>query len=233
MPTDETQSPEESRELVVFSIVRDTTCSECKAELGKGNFITLRNREPLCMECADLDHLWFLRRGNTALTRRARKYAKLSPVVVKWSRARKRYERQGVLVEAAALDRAEEECLADEELRLARRERDRARREELDERFVKEFAERILELYPRCPKDEASMIAEHTCSRGSGRVGRTQAAKDFDETAVGLAVRASIRHRHTRYDELLMEGLDRDLARAEIADDVLQVENGWRGEEGG
>jgi hypothetical protein len=41
-------------------------------------------------------------------------------VVVRWSRARKRYERLGLLVEEAALARAEEECLADAAIREAR-----------------------------------------------------------------------------------------------------------------
>jgi hypothetical protein len=46
--------------------------------------------------------------------------------VLKWSRARRRYERQGLLVEEAALDRAEAECLADGEARARRREREPA-----------------------------------------------------------------------------------------------------------
>ncbi len=66
---------------------------------------------PLCLARADLDHLVFLPRGNTALTRRARKYSTLSPVVVRFSRSRKRYERQGVLVEEQALGQAEHECM--------------------------------------------------------------------------------------------------------------------------
>jgi len=48
------------------------------------------------MVCADLDHLIFLPSGNTALIRRARKHSILSVVVLKWSRALKRYGRQGL-----------------------------------------------------------------------------------------------------------------------------------------
>ena len=73
--------------------------------------------QPLCLRCADLDHLVFLPRGNTALTRRASKHSTLRAVVVQFSRTRKRYERQSVLVEEAALERAEQECLADAEAR--------------------------------------------------------------------------------------------------------------------
>ena len=36
-------------------------------------------------------------------------------VVLKWSRARAHYERQGILVGETALERAEQECLADTE----------------------------------------------------------------------------------------------------------------------
>jgi hypothetical protein len=78
---------------------------------------------PLCLECADLDALVFLPAGDAALTRRAKKANGLSAVVVRWSRSRRRYERQGILVEEAALQAAEESCLADEDARQAARAR--------------------------------------------------------------------------------------------------------------
>ena len=71
------------------------------------------NRGALCLTCADLDHLPFLPSGDAALTRRARKYSTLAAVVLKWSRGRTLYERQGALVEEQALQRAEAECLND------------------------------------------------------------------------------------------------------------------------
>ena len=61
------------------------------------------DHEPLCLTCADLDHLVFLPAGGGAVTRRARKASRLSAVVVQWSRTRKRYERRGILVEEPAL----------------------------------------------------------------------------------------------------------------------------------
>ncbi len=82
-----------------------------------------RRAGALCLACADLDHLLFLPAGDTAVTRRARKHSTLAAVVLKWSQARKRYERQGLLVEAQALERAEKECLADEEGRARQRQR--------------------------------------------------------------------------------------------------------------
>jgi hypothetical protein len=80
------------------------------------------------MECADLDHLVFLGSGDAALTRRATKHSSLWAVVVRFSRSRGRYERQGVLVQPKALEKAKEECLADADLRAPRQERDAERR---------------------------------------------------------------------------------------------------------
>jgi hypothetical protein len=51
--------------------------------------------------------LVFLPSGNAKLTRHAKKYSTTSVVVVKFSRARKRYERQGILVQEDALKRAQ------------------------------------------------------------------------------------------------------------------------------
>ena len=77
-------------EIVVFMIRRDTQCTECGDELGRGRLLRVENGKALCLECADLDHLEFLPRGDTAVTRRASRYSKLRAVVVEWSRTRKR-----------------------------------------------------------------------------------------------------------------------------------------------
>ena len=103
-----------SADLTVFITTGESTCAECGEDLGRHAWITLtRDKGALCLACADLDHLIFLPAGDAALTRRARKYSTLAAVVLRWSRARKRYERQGLLVEAEALEKAEQECLAD------------------------------------------------------------------------------------------------------------------------
>lgn len=81
----------------------------------RGSFLTLENNAPVCLPCAGLDHLVFLPSGDPALTRRAGRYSRLRAVVVRFSRARARYERQGILVEPLALERARQECLADKE----------------------------------------------------------------------------------------------------------------------
>jgi hypothetical protein len=131
-------------DLKVFISSRDSTCDECGEELGRRAWITLvQDKGALCLACADLDHLVFLPVGDAALTRRSRKHSTLVAVVLKWSRARKRYERQGLLVEAQALERAEEECLADSEVRARCRERAAVRRADLDRQYVERFAQRV------------------------------------------------------------------------------------------
>lgn len=219
------------KELTVFIISGAAKCSECAAELDKGTWITLQgsDRCPVCLNCADLDHLAYLPAGDMALTRRTRKYSRLAAVVVKWSRARKRYERQGLLVEEEAIVRAESECEADADQRLIRRELAANRRAELDQEYLGLFAARVRALYPGCPAGRERIIAEHACRKYSGRVGRSAAAKELDEKAVELAVTAHIRHRESNYDQLLLDGCDRRLARAEVREQIAQVLGQWRG----
>src|SRR5215475_16099075 len=101
------QQPAEGKDLVVFDILRESQCAGCGKELPRGEFLFMEAGRPLCLNCADLDHLVYLPRGDTALTRRARRHSSLSAVVIRFSRSRKRYERQGVLVEPCALEQAE------------------------------------------------------------------------------------------------------------------------------
>lgn len=215
------------KDLVVFSIVRDSKCSECQEELGKGQFLTMENGKPFWMKCADLDHLIFLGSGDAALSRRSKKHSKLWAVVVRFSRARKRYERQGLLVEEDALAKAEEECLADRDLREARRIRDEERRLCEDEALAREMEVRLKEMFPGCPAAEARAIAQHASIRGSGRVGRSAAGKNLEEGALRLAAIAFIRHRHTTYDDLLMNGMDRASARQSVWDKIEETLQHW------
>jgi hypothetical protein len=215
-------------DLKVFIATREASCDECGEDLGRKAWITLvEDKGALCLSCADLDHLVFLPAGDAALTRRARKHSTLSAVVLKWSRARKRYERQGLLVEEEALDRAEQECLADSEARARRREREASRRAELDQQYVEQFGHKVRELFPRCPAGEKRQIAEHSCLKYSGRIGRTEAANRLDDEAVYLAVVAHVRHTETRYDELLASGYERREARAEVKQEVEAVLERW------
>jgi hypothetical protein len=216
-------------EIKVFISSRESKCDDCGENLGRKAWITLqRDKGALCLTCADLDHLTFLPTGDAALTRRARKHSLLSAVVLKFSPARKRYERQGLLVEENALQQAETECLADHEIRSRRAERERIRREDLDQQYIQAFASRITELFPHIPTGRGQEIAEHACRKYSGRVGRSAAAKTFNEQAVRLAVLAHIRHRETDYDELLGKGWLRHGARAHVRDRVDQISDSWQ-----
>lgn len=216
-------------DLKVFITNQDSTCDECGEQLGHHAWITLAENKAFCLSCADMDHLIFLPSGNAALTRRAGKYSTLSAVVLKWSRARKHYERQGLLVEESALQRAEQECLADEEVRARRNERQAERRTELDQEYIQRFAARVRALFPNCPAGREYVIAEHACQKYSGRVGRSAGAKALDERSILLAVIAHIRHAETNYDELLSRGIERPLARDEVRKVLEEILSRWKG----
>jgi hypothetical protein len=211
--------------ILVIEPLNEWTCTGCG---GSGSLLIMEDAGPLCMGCADLDHLVFLPAGDAALSRRARKASRLAAVVVRFSRSRKRYERQGILVEEAALRQAEAQCLADEEARRRRRERDRERRASQDVAFEARLAEAVARLFPGCPAGRAEAIARHAAVRGSGRVGRSAAGRALDEQAVTLAVVASVRHEDTGYDELLMAGVPREEARARVRPDIDRMLAAWQ-----
>jgi hypothetical protein len=213
-------------DLLVIQPVKQFTCGDCGTT--EADLMRLEDDAPHCLACMDLDHLVFLPAGNTALTRRARKASTLSAVVVRWSRARKRYERQGVLVEQPALELAEEQCLADTDVRARQRERAREKRAVEDVEFQQRMAVEITRLFPSCPADRAQAIAQHAGTRSSGRVGRSAAGRALEENAITLAVVASIRHENTPYDGLLMAGVPRSAARDRIREQLDRVLESWR-----
>jgi len=215
-------------DILVFISNRDSTCGECGENLGRKAWITLReDKGAVCLACADLEHLVFLPAGDAALTTRSRKYSKLSAVVLKWSKSRNRYERQGLLVETEALEKAEAECLSDADARARQRERGAEKRIELDTVYIAQFAARGRELFPNCPPDRDEIIARHACLKYSGRVGRSAAAKNLDEHAVRLAVIAHLRHPASEYDKLLSKGFERSEARQLVQADVTRMLELW------
>ena len=223
------QPEPESKDLLVYIIRNESKCSKCGKELGRGCFLFLdRDHKALCLDCAEMDHLDFLPRGDAALSRRSRKYSRLSAVVLQWSRTRKQYERQGILAEREAIEKASAECAADSEIRRVRAAANALRRAEMDQQYLAEFTATIRKLYPGCPAAEAARIADHACEKCSGRVGRSALAKRLDAEAVFLAVQAHIRHTHTEYDDRLMQNWDRDAARAVVQDRVAEVLERWR-----
>lgn len=212
-------------DLLVISPIRDWQCAVCA---GTGEFLVMEKNGPICLACADMDHLVFLPAGDAALSRRAKAASRLWAVVVRFSRSRRRYERQGLLVAEAALERAEAECLADADLRARRRLREEARRATEDVELQAALAREVARLFPGCPPQRAEAIARHSAVRGSGRIGRTAAGRALDPEAVTLAVVASIRHEDSPYDELLMSGAIRAEARERVRPLVEVVLETWR-----
>jgi hypothetical protein len=97
-------------ELVVIMPLNDAwKCHRCG---GTGDLLVMENPGPACLRCVGLDDLEFLPAGDALLTRRAKSKSVRSAVVVRFSRSRKRYERQGALVEPQALADAQREIEA-------------------------------------------------------------------------------------------------------------------------
>jgi hypothetical protein len=214
-------------QTVVLVVREQLVCAECRLLLLKGDFVHYEGDAPLCLGCAVLGALVFLPSGDVALTRRASARSKRMAVVVEWSRARKRWERRGTLVEPAALTLAEAECAADAAAREQQRARAAVRREGEDREYVAAFAERVKALFPGCPTSEAREIAAHACAKHSGRVGRTAAAKELEPEMVRLAVIAHVRHLHTDYDRIISRTRDKRGSRARIKDTVAAVLREW------
>lgn len=186
------------------------------------------DNDVLCLHCSGRAHLFFLPAGDPALTLRAKKYSQQWAVVLRWSRGRKRYERQGLLVEEAAITRAEQTCQADEQARAKRRARQAARQGLKEEQYLQQFTLAIREHYPHCPPGQEIAIAQHACSKYSGRVGRAAFAKQLKPKAVELAVLAHIRHTETEYDALLLQGWNRRQAREQLWDKVREISLLWQ-----
>ncbi len=215
------------REITVLITRHEGECAECKKAFFSGELIRIEEKRVLCLDCADLGHLDYLPRGNTALTRRATKYSALRAVVVSWSSTRRRYERQGILATPEAINRAEGECVADADARERNRARATTAREAVESTYVASATATIRTQFPYCPEEEASRIAVWTCRKHSGRVGRSAAAKELDPKALRLAVIAHIRHEHTGYDKLLMETDDREVARQVVWPEIERLLSRW------
>lgn len=88
-------------ELVVIQPLNAAwTCHRCG---GTGDLLMMENPGPACLRCVGLDDLAFLSAGDALLTRRVKAKSARYAVVVRFSRSRRRYERQGLLVEPQAL----------------------------------------------------------------------------------------------------------------------------------
>jgi hypothetical protein len=226
----EERAPRDGPPLVWISNRAESQCKRCGTQLAKGNFITLEKGSEVCMSCSGFADLVFLPSGDTALTRRAVKHSSRHAIVLKWSKARGRNERQGVLVEPSAIEKAQEDNVADAEKRERQREVAAERREHEDAEYRRRFTVALRERYPGCPRSVADRIVAHACEKYSGRVGRSAMAKELEPDAIDLAVRAHVRHARTGYDELLAGGADRFDARHFVSGEIEEVLARWRRE---
>ena len=87
-------------DLVVIQPLKAWTCYRCG---GSGDLLIMEPPGPACLRCVGLDDLEFLPGGNALLTRRAKAKSARHAVVVRFSKSRRRYERQGLLVEPQPL----------------------------------------------------------------------------------------------------------------------------------
>jgi hypothetical protein len=92
--------------LVIQPLNAEWTCHRCG---GTGNLLIMEKPGPACLRCVGLDDLEFLSAGDALLTRRAKAKSATYAVVVRFSKSRRRYERQGLLVEPQALKNAQRE----------------------------------------------------------------------------------------------------------------------------
>jgi hypothetical protein len=92
-------------ELVVIQPLNtEWVCHRCG---GSGGLLVMESAGPACLRCVGLDDLEYLPAGDALLTRRAKSKSSRHAVVVRFSRTRRRYERQGLLVEPQALSDAQ------------------------------------------------------------------------------------------------------------------------------
>lgn len=88
-------------ELVVIQPLKaNWTCHRCG---GTGDLLMMEPPGPACLRCAGLDDLEYLPAGDALLTRRVKAKSIRYAVVVRFSKTRRRYERQGLLVEPKLL----------------------------------------------------------------------------------------------------------------------------------
>lgn len=102
-----TEKASRAPELVVIHPLKsEWTCHRCG---GTGDLLMMETPGPACLRCVGLADLEYLPAGDALLTRRAKAKSIRHAVVVRFSRTRGRYERQGLLVEPQALADAQRE----------------------------------------------------------------------------------------------------------------------------
>jgi hypothetical protein len=86
--------------VVVQPLNTEWICHRCG---DTGDLLMMESPGPACLRCVGLDDLAYLPAGDALLTRRAKAKSARHAVVVRFSRTRRCYERQGLLVEPQSL----------------------------------------------------------------------------------------------------------------------------------
>lgn len=95
--------------VAIQPVNREWKCHRCG---GTGNLLIMEKPGPACLRCGGLGDLEFLPAGDALLTRRVKAKSAKSAVVVRFSRHRGRYERQGLLVDPKALQQVQRDLEA-------------------------------------------------------------------------------------------------------------------------
>ena len=206
------------------------SCSGCLKPIPKGDRFVAESEQSkgTCFQCSPFTAYTLLPPGNAAMTRRSKKYSDLCGVVLGWNQRRKRFERKGQFVEASAIEKARQECEADQHIRDEKNRKAGLIRVEKDKAYIINFAKAIQQYYPGCPENITSKIAAHACEKKSGRVGRTAQAKQFDKAMIDLAVEAHIRHTATNYDDQFGKGKRKRDIRQSVKFEVMKIMAKWR-----
>ena len=219
------ERPRSSLRIVVISPHNAWTCASCS---DAGDFLLKDKAGALCLDCADLGHLEFLPSGDAALTRRATKASRLSAVVVRWSTRRNRYERQGSWPSRPRSNRPRRSVcptpicapVAGHASRAAGPIRTCASAASSPPRSV-----------------SSSQVVRSTAPRRSHFMRRHAAAAVSDEAPPGEPWTATLyawpssppsAMSTPTTTSLLMSGIDRESARAQVDKRVEDVVNAWR-----
>jgi hypothetical protein len=106
----------------------------------------------------------------------------------------------------------------------------RAATEKRDAAVIRDAGAELSIQFPKIPEPERGLVLKHGFRKYSGRVGRTSQIPLSKK--VQLAVIAHIRHRHTRYDEMLKDGSNREGARRMVQKKIQGVLRKWGSNEG-
>ena len=202
-------------------------CIKCKRSFKRKELYYEDNYDRYCLNCIGYNDLILLPCGDATRSRRAKKYSARFAEVMEYNPRSRRYERRGILVEAKAIELADASCLKDADSRAKCRKKAYHERQLEDVEYIFQFSRAIRKQFPLCPVEEVYEISKHATERNSGRVGRTAAAKEFNQDMIRLAVIAYIRHKHTPYDRILASGTSKDYARKKIMPIVKEKLKAW------